>query len=74
MRVLAVSDIHTDYKANMAWVEGHCEGRQAQAQQNDDVLIVAGDVSDDLDTFRRTFELFTRVYSHVFFTMGNHEL
>lgn len=35
---------------------------------------MAGDVSDDLPTFRRTMELLTRAYAHVFFVPGNHDL
>lgn len=43
-RVYLVSDLHTDYAENMDWVEalGQRQGHQ------EDTLIVAGDVSDDL--------------------------
>ncbi|KAL6768574.1 hypothetical protein ACKKBF_B11275 [Auxenochlorella protothecoides x Auxenochlorella symbiontica] len=70
MRIWAVSDVHTDYKDNMAWAEQLCSSRETR----EDTLIVAGDVSDDLPTFRRTMELLTRAYAHVFFVPGNHDL
>lgn len=75
VRVYAISDVHTDYKENLAWVEQHCsEVGETSGESDETVIIVAGDVSDDLVTFRRTFELLTSAYSHVFFVSGNHEL
>lgn len=145
MRVWAASDLHTDYKDNMAWYE-QCDwllsgpvqaatacmpaselGQAGKALQGravaeplgwicchgnppllvathpltpapiahqlsnmpvvcraerlaesgdtrGDCLIVAGDVSDDLSTFRRTMEALTRAFAHVFFVPGNHDL
>ena len=73
VRVYAISDIHTDYKENLAWVERHCS-EVSQDIEEETVIIVAGDVSDDLGIFRKTFELLTSAYSHVFFVSGNHEL
>ncbi|KAK2080575.1 hypothetical protein QBZ16_000429 [Prototheca wickerhamii] len=70
MRVWAVSDLHTDYKDNMAWAEQLCSSRECRQ----DALIVAGDVSDNLDTLARTLELLTSAYGHVFFVPGNHDL
>jgi 3',5'-cyclic AMP phosphodiesterase CpdA len=35
---------------------------------------VAGDVSDDLATFRRTLELLAAAYGEIFFVPGNHEM
>lgn len=37
-----------------------------------DCLIVAGDVSDSLDTLEMTLTLFQGSFKHVFFTPGNH--
>ena len=70
MKVFVISDIHTDYKENMEWVEAHC----AATNHPDDAIIVAGDVSDDLATLRKTLRLLTSAYGHVFYTTGNHEL
>lgn len=48
--------------------------KSSQGCADEDVLIVAGDVCDDLTVFRKTFEFLTSAYTHVFFTTGNHEL
>jgi predicted phosphohydrolase len=79
VHLYAISDIHTDYKENLAWIERHCEELKARKRgidQDDEirVLLVAGDVSDDLSIFRKTFEHLTSAYRHVFFVSGNHEL
>ena len=47
--IYAVSDIHTDYKQNLDWAT-------SLSGYEDDVLLVAGDVSDDLVTFEATME------------------
>lgn len=39
-----------------------------------DAIIVAGDVSDDMDTLKRTLELLKSAFQHVFYTPGNHDL
>ena len=39
-----------------------------------DTLLVAGDVSDSLDTLRETLQLLAGAFAHVFFTIGNHDL
>ena len=64
MRVYCVSDIHTDYKENLEWIVSH--GRATRERKNsefsvdrprpeddDRVLLVAGDVCDDVATFRK---------------------
>ena len=66
-RVYAVSDLHTDYEENLAWVDALQEDQQG-------VLLVAGDVSDKLDRFVRTMESLVNKYALVFFTPGNHDL
>ena len=61
-------------------VESHCSEVIAESSYSDEqratekVIIVAGDVSDDVGIFRKTFELLTSAYEHVFFVSGNHEL
>ncbi|KAG1681526.1 hypothetical protein FOA52_014032 [Chlamydomonas sp. UWO 241] len=78
LEVYAISDLHTDYAANMAWVEALAaaracgsEGGHACLQSG---LIVAGDISHDLGILRRTLQLLVSAYTHVFFIPGNHEL
>ena len=68
-RVFFVSDVHTDYDENLAWVENICGESFAR-----DAVVVAGDVSDDLQTLETTLALFTEKFAHVFFTPGNHDL
>ena len=112
MRVWAVSDVHTDYKENMAWcgtsfncmsrmlhikmcitypsywlLKGDCSSViiirpvlvcRCEALSNNayqyDVLILAGDVSDDQSVLRSTFEIVVQKFNHVFFVPGNHDL
>ena len=40
----------------------------------DDVLILAGDISDDQSVLRSTFEIVVQKFKHVFFVPGNHDL
>ena len=67
--VYAVSDVHSDYAANLQWVE-----RLAASEFGNDILLVAGDVADTSECFERTMELFTQRFGLVFFTPGNHDL
>ncbi|CAI7779699.1 unnamed protein product [Closterium sp. NIES-53] len=75
-RVYVVSDIHTDHAENMEWVErlaATCQ-RSEGSRKGRDVLILAGDVTDNLEVLSRTFQLLTSAFHHVFFIPGNHEL
>eukprot|EP00933_Yihiella_yeosuensis_P041188 TRINITY_DN3560_c0_g2_i1.p1 TRINITY_DN3560_c0_g2~~TRINITY_DN3560_c0_g2_i1.p1 ORF type:complete len:393 (-),score=58.22 TRINITY_DN3560_c0_g2_i1:168-1310(-) len=65
--IFAVSDIHTDKKDNMNEIlSWPCRPQ--------DVLIVAGDVSNDLEILRDTFKALKERFGHVFFCPGNHDL
>jgi len=68
-RVWAVSDIHTDAKENLEFMERL--DSQAYAA---DALIVAGDISDDLAVVRRTLRGLRAKFARVFFVPGNHDL
>jgi predicted phosphohydrolase len=70
MKVYVISDVHSDHKENMEWVEAHC----AATSRPHDVLIIAGDVSDDLELLGKTLKLFASSYGYCFFCVGNHEL
>ena len=70
MKVYVISDVHSDYPENLEWVKKHC----AATSRPHDILIVAGDVSDDLSILRETLEPLTTSYGQVFYTPGNHEL
>lgn len=69
MRVFAVSDIHIDYKDNRRWL---LDLSSFDYQQ--DVLILAGDISDDLLLLRQCFDSLQKKFTKVLFVPGNHEL
>lgn len=61
MRLFAISDIHTDYKENLEWIQEHARSRtngtssqpRNPSLQDETVLLVAGDVCDDVVQFRK---------------------
>jgi predicted phosphodiesterase len=69
MRVFAISDIHIDHVANRQWVENLPIG-----EYGDDVLILAGDVSDAPRSLEWCFTYLARRFRHVLYVPGNHEL
>jgi len=69
MRVFALSDIHVDYPVNARWVED-----LSTFDYQDDLLILAGDVSDSLKRIEQCLKAFARRFSKVLFVPGNHEL
>lgn len=68
-RVFAVSDLHTDYQRNLDWLRN----LHASATQ-DDILIVAGDVTHRLDRLEESLAILKGKYAHVLYTPGNHDL
>ncbi|DBA84082.1 TPA: hypothetical protein ACH3X1_006563 [Trebouxia sp. C0004] len=69
-RVFAVSDVHCDYTLNQDWL---AELKQKQYGQND-VLLLAGDISDDLGLIRQSLSTAAEAFGRVFYVPGNHEL
>lgn len=69
MRVFALSDIHVDYEANMKWVQG-----LSRADHQDDLLILAGDVSHRQALLGQCLEALARRFHKVLFLPGNHDL
>ena len=69
MRVFAVSDIHTDFKKNLRTIENI-----STADFKNDLLILAGDVADRLETIDHTLSILRSRFSRVFYVPGNHEL
>ncbi|EFA85016.1 hypothetical protein PPL_02011 [Heterostelium album PN500] len=68
VKVYCVSDIHTDFKANMAYI-------QTLPVESDSILIVCGDISDNIKVIEDTLNLLNIKYpTGVFFIPGNHEL
>eukprot|EP00854_Cymbomonas_tetramitiformis_P022946 gene22946-27750_t len=68
-RLFAVSDIHTDKDENMTWLEGISTGKY-QA----DTVIVAGDISHNLEVIEKTLLALAARFNEVFYTPGNHDL
>lgn len=69
MRIYAVSDLHSDFEANRLFLE-----RLPVTAYTEDVLLVAGDVADRLETLGETLALLRSRFAQVFFMPGNHEL
>ncbi len=69
MRVLAVSDIHIDYQENWEWVIG-----LSRHDFQDDVLILAGDLTDRPELLADCFYTLALKFKQVLFVPGNHEL
>lgn len=69
MRILAISDLHTDFRENKRLLEQI----PAVAYQHD-LLIAAGDISDNLDRLKSTLALLRSKFKKVFYVPGNHEL
>ena len=69
MRVFAISDLHVDYAANARWVES-----LSTSQYLDDILIVAGDVSNSLQQLEWALKTIVARFKKVLFVPGNHDL
>src|SRR5262245_22553394 len=69
MRIFAVSDLHTDFAENRSRLQ-----RISSTSYLHDVLIVAGDIADDLRIIDWTLRKLRSRFSAVFYVPGNHEL
>jgi predicted phosphodiesterase len=69
MRIFALSDIHIDYDKNARWVAD-----LSIADYQDDVLILAGDVTDTLRLLDWCLGTLVKRFKKVLFVPGNHEL
>ena len=69
MRLFALSDIHVDYPDNARWVEG-----LSDADYRDDVLILAGDLTEDSRLLGWCLASFAAKFRQVLFVPGNHDL
>jgi predicted phosphodiesterase len=69
MRIFAVSDIHIDYDVNARWI-----ANLSTSEYQDDVLILAGDVTDTLRMLDWCLGTLARRFKKVLFVPGNHEL
>ncbi len=68
-RVFAISDVHVDYPVNQAWLRG----LSVHEYQND-ILILAGDISDAPSLLELCFQECAKRFHRVLFVPGNHDL
>jgi predicted phosphodiesterase len=69
MRVFAVSDVHVDYEVNAKWIAS-----VSVTEYRDDVLILAGDVTDTLRLLEWCLTTLAMRFKKVLFVPGNHDL
>lgn len=73
-RIFVLSDLHTDHGRNMDWVIDRCTHPNANTPGCKDALLIAGDISHDLEILRRTFDVIqSTLQCSIFFIPGNHE-
>lgn len=68
-RVFAISDLHLDYAVNAQWVAD-----LSLHEYQDDVLILAGDISDSPKLLAFCFSEMARRFHRVLYVPGNHDL
>ncbi|MDE0297003.1 MAG: metallophosphoesterase [Candidatus Poribacteria bacterium] len=69
MRVYALSDLHVDYIRNMSLIQ-----QISATEYVDDTLLLAGDISDDLDRLMTCLDHLRAKFRCIFFVPGNHDL
>jgi len=69
VRIFALSDIHVDFEANAKWV-----ANISTTDYRDDVLILAGDVTDTVRLLEWCLTTFAARFKRVLFVPGNHDL
>lgn len=69
MRIFALSDVHIDYEVNARWIAD-----LSISEYRDDVLILAGDVTDTLRMLEWCLTTLVRRFKKVLFVPGNHDL
>ncbi len=69
MRVFAISDIHVDYEENFKWFFN-----LSKYEYKEDVLILAGDVTDIDMLLDKIFSALSRSFYKVLYVPGNHDL
>lgn len=69
MIVWTISDLHTDYEENLHW----CRQLSEQDYQ-EDFLVLAGDISHELEQLQEVLILMVKRFKRVFFVPGNHDV
>ncbi|TWD57899.1 calcineurin-like phosphoesterase family protein [Agrobacterium vitis] len=69
MRIFVGSDFHVDYRENLLWFE------QLSTQDfQHDILLVVGDVANDMPLFSYVMSLLADRFSKVLYVPGNHDV
>jgi predicted phosphodiesterase len=69
MRILVGSDFHVDHKENLLWFE-----QLSREDFRNDMLLVVGDVANDIPLFTHVMSLLTERFFKVLYVPGNHDL
>lgn len=69
MRLFTVSDVHVDYAKNLRWVK-----QLSDVDFKNDLLILAGDLSDKFELALETLNLFKDKFKAIAFLPGNHDI
>ena len=69
MRVFGISDLHADYAENREWIKALPRDEYAA-----DVLLLAGDISDDFALLQEVLATLRERFARVLFVAGNHDL
>jgi len=69
VKIFAISDLHLDYESNRNWFFS-----LDQTKYRYDILILAGDISDDLTIISDCFKYLSGCFRFVVFVPGNHDL
>lgn len=69
MRIFALSDVHIDYEENRLWIED-----LSNEDYRQDILILAGDLTDQTELLENCFKSLSRKFYRVLFVAGNHDL
>ena len=69
MKVYGISDLHADFEENLAWLR-----ELPETEYKNDVLCVAGDVSEHMEILEMVWKILVPRFHRVFFVVGNHDL
>ncbi len=69
MRIFTISDLHIDYSENRQWLENI-----SASDYTRDILILAGDLTDNRSRLIEAFTILSQRFHAVFFVPGNHDL
>jgi len=69
-RIFVLSDIHSDHKDNQKWLHEKVEEKDFNEK---DLLIIAGDISHNMEALKKSLSVLRQKSSQVLFVPGNHE-